>query len=50
MPDKNDMLHSAENCTSMRTNRTIKYGMVGSVGSRADTVKHYKKSENKLNK
>ena len=50
MTDKNYMLHSAGNCTGMRNNRTIKYGMVGSVGSMADTVKHYKKSENKLNK
>ena len=39
------MSHSAEGCTGMRTNRTIKDGMGGSVGSRADTVKHYKNSK-----
>ena len=39
------MSHGAEDCTSIRTNRTIKYGMGRSVGSRADTVKQYNKSE-----
>ena len=34
----------------MRTNRTIKDGMVGSVGSRNVTLKQYKKSENKCKK
>ena len=34
----------------MYTNRTIKDGMGGSVGSRTDTVKQYKKSENKWKK
>ena len=34
----------------MRTNRNVKDGLVGSVGSRADTVKQYKKFENKCNK
>ena len=39
------MSHSADDCTGIRTNRTIKYGMGGSVGSRDDTVKQYNKSE-----
>ena len=34
----------------MHTNQTKKYGMVGSVVIRADTVKRYKKSENKWHK
>ena len=49
-PKRNYMSHSANYCTGMRTNRTIKYGMGGSVGSRNDTVKQYKKSENKRKK
>ena len=44
MLEKKYMSHSAEDCTCMRTNRTIKDGMGGSVGSRYDTVKQYKKS------
>ena len=43
MPEKNYMSHSAEYCTVMRTNRTIKDGMGGYVGSRADSMKQYKK-------
>ena len=44
------MSHSAEDFTGMRTNRTIKDGMVVYVGSMSDTVKHYKKSANKWKK
>ena len=44
------MLHSAEDCTGMRTNRTIKDVMGASVGSRADTMKQYKKSLKKWKK
>ena len=44
------MLHSAEGLRGMRTNRTINNGMGGSVVSRADTMKHYKKSEKKWRK
>ena len=44
MPEHKYMSHIAKDCTCMRTNRTIKYGMGGFLGSRADTVKHYKKS------
>ena len=40
------MSHSAEDCTSIHTNQTMKDGMGGPMGSRADTVKHYKNSEN----
>ena len=42
--DHNYMSHIAKDCTGMRTKRTIKDGMGGSVGGRADTVKQYKKS------
>ena len=44
------MLHSAKDCTGMSTNWTIKDGIGGYMGSRADTVKQYKKSENKRKK
>ena len=50
MPEIKYMLHSAEDRKGMRTNRTINDGMVGSVVSRADTMKQYKKSENKWKK
>ena len=50
MPERKYILHSAEYCTGMRTNRTIKDGMGGYVRSRTDTVKQYKKSENKWKK
>ena len=45
MPEQKYMSHSAEDCAGMRTNWTIKYGMGVSVGSSADTVKQYNKSE-----
>ena len=45
MPDQKYMLHSAEDCTGMRTNRNIKDEIGGSVGSRADTVKQYNNSD-----
>ena len=44
------MLHSAVDCTGLCTNWIINDGMVGSMGSRTDTVKQQKKSENKWNK
>ena len=44
------MSHSSKDCTVMCTNRTIKDGMGGSVGSITDTVKQYKNSENKCKK
>ena len=44
------MLHSAEECNGIHTNRTIKYVMRGSVGSRVYTVKHYNKSKKKWKK
>ena len=43
--ERNYMSHSGEDFTCMLTNRTIYDGMGGSVGSRANTVKQYKKSE-----
>ena len=36
IPERKYMLHIAEECTGMRTNRILKYGMGGSVGSRTD--------------
>ena len=44
VPERKYMSHSAEYCTSVHTNRTIKDLMGGSVGSITDTVKQYKKS------
>ena len=43
MPERKYMLHSSEDCTGIRTNRTIKDGLGGSVGIMADTVNQYKK-------
>ena len=45
MPEQNYMLHSADDFTVVRTYQTIKDGMGRSVGSRADTVRQYKKYE-----
>ena len=45
MPDRKYMYHSAGDFTGVRTNRNIKDVMEGSIGSRADTMKQYKKSE-----
>ena len=47
MPEKKYMLHSEEDFTGMLTNQNIKDGMVGYMVSRDDTVKQYKKYENK---
>ena len=45
------MSHSAEDCFDKRTNqKTIKDGLVGPMGNRAEAVKHYKKSKNKWKK
>ena len=44
MPDRKYMYHSAGDFTGVRTNRNIKDVMEGSIGSRADTMKQYKKS------
>ena len=48
MPERKYMSHSVEDCTGQRTNWTIKYGMGGSVWSRSDTMKQYKKSEKRM--
>ena len=45
MPEKKYMQNSAEDCTGVRTNQTIKDGMGGSVEISTDNVKQYKKSE-----
>ena len=50
MPERKYMLYSAKDCTVQRTNQTIKDGMGGSMGSRADTAKQYNKYEKKCNK
>ena len=44
------MYHRAKDYTVMRTNQTIKDGIGGFLGSRTDTVKKYKKCENKWKK
>ena len=48
MSERKFMTHSAKDCTGHRTNRNIKDGMGGYVVIRADTVKKYNKSEQKL--
>ena len=50
MSERKFMTHSAKDCTGHRTNRNIKDGMGGYVVIRADTVRQYKKSENKWEK
>ena len=50
MPERKYTSHSAEDCTGVRTSRSIKCGMGGPMGSRNDAVKQYKKSENKWKK
>ena len=45
MPEQKYMPYISEDCAGIFTNRTIKDGIGGSVVSRADTVKQYKKSE-----
>ena len=45
MFERKYMSHGVDDCTGMRTNRTIKDVMGGYMGSRSDTVKQYKKSE-----
>ena len=47
MPEQTYMPHSSDYFTDVRTNRTIKDVMGGSVVNSTDTVKWYKKSENK---
>ena len=45
------MPHSSEDCFGKRTNqKTIKYGLGGPMGSRAEVVKQYKKSKIKQKK
>ena len=48
MPDHKYMLHSTEDFTGVCTNRSIKYGLVRPTGNRTDSVKHYKRSEKKM--
>ena len=45
MPERKYTLNSAEYFTGVCTKRSVKCGMGGSVGSRTDTVKQYKKSK-----
>ena len=47
MPERKYTYHSAEDFTGVHTSRSIKDRLAGSMGSRADDVKQYKKSENK---
>ena len=51
MPEKKYMSHSDEDCFGKRTNhKTIKYGLGGPMGTRAEVMKQYKKSKNKRKK
>ena len=45
MPKRKYTSHNDEDCNVMCTNRSIKYGMRGPVGSRADDVQQYTKSK-----
>ena len=47
MPERKYVSHSAEDCTSVRTKRSIKDGMGVPIGSRTHAVQQHKKSENK---
>ena len=51
MPERKYMLHSSEKCFGKRSNQqSIKEGLGGALGNRADAVKQYKKSEHKWKK
>ena len=51
MSEQNYMLRRSKNwCVNRSCQQYIKVGMGGYLGDRADTVKHYKKSEQKWNK
>ena len=48
MPERKYLLHKSEDCTGMRTKCSIKYGMVGPMGSRTNDVQQYKKYKNNV--
>ena len=50
MPERKYISHSADDCTGVRTNRPIKYGMVIPMGIRNEAVKQYNKPEKYLRK
>ena len=50
MSERKYTSHSSEDCTDMRTNRLIKDGMGGTIRSSTDSLKQYKRSENKRKK
>ena len=51
MPEKKYISHSSENCFGKRYNQqSIKYGLGGSLGNRADAVNQYKNPEHKWKK
>ena len=50
MPERKYTSHSSKDFTGLRTNRTIKDVIGGTVGSSTDAVKQYNKPENKYNK
>ena len=50
MPKRKYMWHSIEDCTGVRTKRSIKDGMDGPIGSRNHAVQKHKKYENKRKK
>ena len=47
MPERRYTSHSTKDYYGVITNRPIKDGLVGPMGSRTDAVKQYKKSEKK---
>ena len=51
MPERKYMLHSSENCFDKRSDQqSIKDGLGGDLGNRADALKQYKNSEHKWKK
>ena len=50
MPERKYMSHSTKDCNGVRTNRSIKDGMGGPIGSRTHVVQQHKKSEKKWKK
>ena len=45
MPERKYASHSDEDCTGVRTKRSIKYGMGGTIGIRTNAVQQHKNSE-----
>ena len=50
IPERKFASHSSDDCTGVRTKRSIKDGMVGPIGGRTHAVQYHNKSENKWKK